>query len=655
MCGISGFLDTSRRCGEQELRDTVLRMVNRLHHRGPDDVGTWADAEAGIALGHRRLSIVDLSPEGHQPMRSVCGRYVISFNGEIYNFQELRRELESLGYTFRGHSDTEVMLSCISEWGILAAVKRFRGMCAFALWDRQERELHLVRDRMGEKPLYYGWIGKVLIFSSELKALRTYSGSRMEVDRDSLSLFLRHNYVPAPHSIYKGVWKVMPGTIATISSVNTGFSPKATTYWSVQNAVERGIGEPFKGSEIEAVACLDELLKDSVKHQMVADVPLGAFLSGGIDSSTIVALMQAQSGRPVQTFTVGFHESEFNEATHAKAVAQHLGTAHTELYVTPEQTLAVIPKLPALYDEPFSDSSQVPTFLISEMAKRDVTVVLSGDAGDELFGGYERYFLGLEIWNKIELMPAIIRKPIARGIRMLSSESWNSLFQITAPLVPTGFQYRNPGEKLNKLAEMLTAGGGEGLYVLMGTHWNDASSLVIGNSGASRPATNSSPWNNHRMHLQERMMFADMISYLPDDILVKVDRASMGVSLESRIPFLDHRVVEFAWQIPLSMKIRKRTGKWLLRQVLSKYVPSTLIDRPKMGFGVPIDAWLRGPLREWAEDLLDEKRLLDEGFFHPAPIRKKWNEHLAGTSNWEYDLWDVLMFQAWLEHASQLP
>ena len=653
MCGISGFLDSSRRCGEQELRSTVLRMVSRLHHRGPDDVGAWADAGSGIALGHRRLSIVDLSPEGHQPMQSVCGRYVISFNGEVYNFMELRRELEALGHTFRGHSDTEVMLSCISQWGLSHSVRRFNGMFAFALWDRQERELHLVRDRMGEKPLYYGWVGKVLIFGSELKALRAHPGFSMEVDRDSLALFLRHNCVPAPHSIYKGVWKVMPGTVASISSINTGCSPKTTTYWSVQGAAERGMDEPFKGSETDAVACLDELLRDTIKHRMVADVPLGAFLSGGIDSSTIVALMQAQSTRPIQTFTVGFHESEFNEATHAKAVAQHLGTAHTELYVTPEQTLAVIPKLPALYDEPFSDSSQVPTFLISEMAKRDVTVVLSGDAGDELFGGYERYFLGLDIWNKIELMPVMIRKPLARGIQMLSSELWNNLFRTVAPLVPTGFQYCNPGDKLHKLAEMLTAGVGEGLYVLMGAHWNDAASLVIGTSGSSRPATNSYPWNNHRMHFQERMMFADMISYLTDDILVKVDRASMGVSLESRIPFLDHRVVEFAWQIPLSMKIRKRTGKWLVRQVLSKYVPSTLIDRPKMGFGVPIDAWLRGPLREWAEALLDEKRLRDQGFFNPDPIRQKWSAHVSETFNWQHDLWDVLMFQAWLEHEGQ--
>ena len=653
MCGIAGFLDTSRRWGNHGLQHTALKMVNTLHHRGPDDVGAWADAGSGIALGHRRLSIVDLSPEGHQPMRSVCGRYVISFNGEIYNFQELRCELEGLEYKFRGHSDTEVMLSCISQWGISHALQRFNGMFAFALWDRQERELHLVRDRVGEKPLYYGWVGKVLVFGSELKALCAYPGSSMEVDRDSLALFLQHNYVPAPHSIYKGIWKVMPGTIVTISGVNTGGSTKATPYWSVQAAVERGMVEPFTGSETEAVAYLDELLRDTVKHRMIADVPLGAFLSGGIDSSTIVALMQAQSERPVQTFTVGFHEAEFNEATHAKAVAQHLGTAHTELYVTPEQTLAVIPKLPTLYDEPFSDSTQVPNFLISELARRDVTVVLSGDGGDELFGGYERYFLGLDIWNKIELMPAMIRKPVARGIRMLSSELWNKLFRIMAPLVPTSFRYRNSGEKIHRLAEMLTAGGSEGMYMLMSGHWNDASSLVVGTSEPSKPVTNSYPWNDHRMHLQERMMFADIMSYLPDDILVKVDRASMGVSLESRVPFLDHRVVEFAWQIPLSMKIRKRTGKWLLRQLLYKYVPPALIDRPKMGFGVPIDAWLRGPLREWAEALLDEKRLRDQGFLTVGPIQQKWSEHLSETSNWQYDLWDVLMFQAWLEHERQ--
>ena len=652
MCGISGFLDTSHRCGEQELRDTVLRMVNTLHHRGPDDVGTWADAEAGIALGHRRLSIVDLSPEGHQPMRSVCGRYVISFNGEIYNFQELRRELEGLGYTFRGHSDTEVMLSCISQWGIFAAVKRFNGMFAFALWDRSERQLHLVRDRLGEKPLYYGWMGKVLVFGSELKALRAHPGFSVKVDRDSLALFLRRSYVPAPHSIYKGVTKVMPGTIATITKADVGRFPKAISYWSVRAAVQQGLSERFTGSATEAVACLEELLKDTVKHRMVADVPLGAFLSGGIDSSTIVALMQSQSERPIQTFTVGFHETAFNEAEHAKAVARHLGTAHTELYVTSEETMAVIPKLPSLYDEPFADVSQIPTFLISKLARRDVTVTLSGDGGDELFGGYERYFLGLGIWNTIRWMPKMARTFAARGLRMLSAQSWDNIFQVMDSLLPKRLRYRNPGEKLRKLAQMLTAGEADGLYVLMGSHWVDPASVVIGGSEPVTVFTDPSDRMAH-LHLQERMMYSDTISYLPDDILVKVDRASMGVSLESRVPFLDHRIVEFAWQIPLSMKIRNGRGKWLLRQLLYKYVPPALIDRPKMGFGVPIDAWLRGPLREWAEALLDEKRLRDQGFFYPDPIRAKWNEHLCGASSWEYHLWDVLMFQAWLEHTRE--
>ena len=648
MCGISGFLEPSRRCGNQELQRTVLKMVNTLHHRGPDDVGAWADAETGIALGHRRLSIVDLSPEGHQPMRSVCGRYVISFNGEVYNFKELRRELEDLGYTFRGQSDTEVMLSCISQWGVLPSVRRFNGMFAYALWDRQERELHLVRDRLGEKPLYYGWIGKALVFGSELKALRAHPDFDGEVDRDALTLYFRHNQIPAPYSIYKGISKVLPGTIVSIARTDVGCSPKVTPYWSVQAAPERGLAEPFKGSETEAVDCLEELLKDTVKHRMVADVPLGAFLSGGIDSSMIVALMQAQRERPVQTFTIGFHETGYNEAEHAKAVARHLGTAHTELYITPEAAMAVIPKLPSLYDEPFADSSQIPTFLISELARRNVTVALSGDGGDELFGGYERYFTGLDIWNKVDWMPASARTALAHSLRMLSVPSWDSLFRIIDPVVPKLLRHRNPGDKLHKLAKIIMTGGAEGIYSLLGSHWTDPSSVVIGGSEPLTVLTDPSH-RMDRLQLQERMMYWDMISYLPDDILVKVDRASMGVSLESRVPFLDHRVVEFAWQLPLSMKVRDRCGKWILRQLLNRYVPATLIDRPKMGFGVPIGTWLRGPLREWAEDLMSEKKMRDQGFLAADLIREKWNQQLAGTSNSQYELWDVLMFQAWLE------
>lgn len=650
MCGIAGVLDISCRAGEQELRCTVLRMVNTLHHRGPDDVGEWADEESGVAFGHRRLSIVDLSEKGHQPMRSACGRYVITFNGEVYNFLELRRELEQLGYAFRGHSDTEIMLSCMSQWGISEAVKRFSGMFAFAIWDRQERTLHLVRDRMGEKPLYYGWMGKVLIFGSELKALRAYPEFDKNIDRHSLALFLRSNCVPAPHAIYDGVQKVMPGTIVSIAADREGYFEHITTYWSVQAVVEKGLADPFQGTETDAITCLDDLLRSTVKQRMIADVPLGAFLSGGIDSSTVVALMQAQSERPVQTFTIGFHEAEFNEAPYAKAVAKHLGTTHTELYVSPEEALGVIPKLPSLYDEPFSDSSQVPTFLISQLARRDVTVVLSGDAGDELFGGYERYFLGFDIWNRINLIPAGMRKLIACGVPLLSAHSWNSLFRTMAPLIPSKYRYRHLGDKFYKLATILRAGGSRGLYIMMGTHWNDELSAVTNDAGLDVKDPNKFPWDAHPLHLQERMMASDMLSYLPDDILVKVDRATMGVGLESRIPFLDHHVIEFAWRIPLSMKIRGDKGKWIVRQVLSKYVPTALLDRPKMGFGVPIDSWLRGPLREWAEALLNERRLREEGFFHTHLIRKKWDDHLAGRSNWQYDLWDVLMFQSWLEH-----
>ena len=653
MCGISGLLDTSRRCGNHELQHTVLKMVNTLHHRGPDDVGAWADAETGIALGHRRLSIVDLSPEGHQPMRSLCGRYVISFNGEIYNFKILRRELENLGHTFRGRSDTEVMLACISQWGIFSAVNRLNGMFAIATWDRQERLLHLVRDRMGEKPLYYGWLGKVFVFGSELKALRAHPEFDVEVDRDALTLFLRHSYIPAPYSIYKNISKVLPGTIVTIRHSDAGRALQVTRYWSVQAAAERGLSEPFTGSETEAIACLDELLKDAVKLRMEADVPLGAFLSGGIDSSMIVSLMQAQSQRPVQTFTVGFYEEGYNEADQAKAVARQLGTDHTELYVTPEEAMAVIPRLPTLYDEPFADDSQIPTFLISELARRNVTVALSGDGGDELFTGYDRYIWSQDIWNTIGWVPLMARTLASRGLRMASAQSWEAVFRAMAPVLPNTLRCQNPGEKVHRLADILTAEVPEAVYLGLVSHWKAPSSLVIGASEPSTVLTDQGQWMNHS-DFQQRMTYLDMMSYLPDEILVKVDRASMGVSLESRVPFLDHRIVEFAWHIPLSMKIRNGRGKWLLRQLLNKYVPQALVDRPKMGFGVPIDVWLRGPLREWAEALLDEKMLRDQGFFNPDPIRDKWNEHLKKTSNWQYHLWDVLMFQAWLEHERQM-
>ncbi|MGH7231984.1 MAG: asparagine synthase (glutamine-hydrolyzing) [Nitrospiraceae bacterium] len=648
MCGIVGFIERSHRFGNDELRATVLNMANTLRHRGPDDSGAWTDAEIGIALGHRRLSILDLSPEGHQPMRSSCGRYVVSFNGEIYNFQALRSELEDLGYGFRGHSDTEVMLACMSQWGLLSAVKRFNGMFAFALWDREERRLHLVRDRLGEKPLYYGWMGKIFLFGSELKSLRAHNGFQSEVNRDALTLYLRHNYIPAPYSIYRNIHKVQPGAIVTIDPVD-GVSPVSTCYWSARAAAEQGVREPFLGDEREAVAHLDALLRDAVKLRMQADVPLGAFLSGGIDSSTIVALMQAQSDRPVQTFTVGFYEDGYNEAHHANAVAEHLATQHTELYVRPEEAMAVIPRLPILYDEPFSDASQIPTFLISELARRDVTVSLSGDAGDELFAGYNRYFLGRNIWNKIKWMPFKLRVLAARSLRGMSPQSWERLVRRLAPVLPKAIRQRNPGDKIHKLAEILTVQSPETFYLGLVSHWRSPASLVLQASEPTTVLSDHAQWAD-LSDFTHRMMYLDMMTYLPDDILVKVDRASMGVSLEARVPFLDHRVVEFAWRLPVSMNVRQDQGKWLLRQLLHRYVPKALVERPKMGFGVPLHAWLRGPLREWAEDLLDEKQLRDQGFFDPKPIRELWTEHLSGARDWQYRLWVILMFQAWLEH-----
>jgi asparagine synthase (glutamine-hydrolysing) len=648
MCGISGFLDTSRQRGRRELERLALDSVNTLQFRGPDDVGVWADEEAGIAFGHRRLSILDLSPEGHQPMSSACGRYVITFNGEIYNFRALRREMEGAGYRFRGHSDTEIMLACISEWGVRNATKRFNGMFGFAVWDRRERQLHLGRDRMGEKPLYYGWMGKTFLFGSELKALRAHPDCRADINRDALASYLRYSYVPAPHSIYKGICKVLPGHLLTVSESDVGRGVNTSPYWSVEAAVLEGVVNPFRGSEVEAVEELDHLLRDSIKMRMEADVPLGAFLSGGVDSSTVVALMQAQSPRPVQTFTVGFNESDYNEANHAKEVARHLGTNHTEIYVKPDEAIAVIPRLPTLYDEPFADSSQIPTFLISELARRDVTVTLSGDGGDELFAGYTRYFLGLWVWKQIGWLPQSLRIMISEGIKLVAPDTWARLLRPIEPMFPKNLKVQNPGQKMHRLADVLTGKGSESIFVEMISHWANPSSIV---PGAVEPPTmldNGSALKGIQ-GFAERMMYLDMMTYLPDDILVKVDRASMGVSLESRVPFLDHRLVEFAWRVPLSMKIRDGAGKWLLRQVLHKYVPSSLIDRPKMGFGVPIDTWLRGPLREWAEELLDEKRLKDQGFFAVEPIRERWLSHLAGESDWQYHLWDVLMFQAWLE------
>lgn len=662
MCGIAGILDVKMRTSAEVLEETVGQMADALEHRGPDDRGTWVHAEAGIALGHRRLAIVDLSSHGHQPMVSMHGRYGIVFNGELYNYRVLQRELQGLGCHFRGHSDTEVMLAAIETWGIESAIDKTIGMFAFGVWDRQENILWLGRDRLGEKPLYYGYIDDVFLFGSELKALTVHPACHRRINRDALTLLLRHNYIPSPYSIYDEIFKLPPGCLMKVKRWDlergASFAPFPDSggpndiapmeYWCAKTVNEEGCRAPLLSSEKGAVDQLDDLLRSSVRQQMIADVPLGALLSGGIDSSTVVALMQEQSTRPVRTFTIGFDEKGYNEAGHAKEVAYHLGTEHTELYVTPSEALEVIPKLPRLYDEPFADSSQIPTFLVSQLARNDVTVSLSGDGGDELFGGYTRYLLGQSIWNKLGWMPPGVRNLAARTLTSLSPKAWESVFKIIGPVLPLKIKQSQPGDKLHKLAGILTVSKPESLYQGLVSHWKNPESVVINSKEPQTALSDRARWADLPSFVQ-RMMHIDIISYLPDDILVKVDRASMSVSLEVRVPLLDHRVVEFAARVPLAMKIRNGQGKWLLRQVLYRYVPERLVNRPKMGFGVPIDAWLRGPLRDWAEDLLDERRLQQEGFFFSRPIRQKWEEHLSGARNWQYYLWDILMFQAWLE------
>jgi len=641
MCGIVGVL--KHQTGD--LKAVMQPMVDALHHRGPEASGIWVDQQYGLALGHARLSILDLSPHGHQPMLSADGRYVVTYNGEIYNFAELRHELEQSGHRFRGHSDTEVLLAAISQWGVEPAISRCNGMFAFALWDRITRRLYLVRDRLGEKPLYYGRSGKMFLFASELKALKAYPSFKADINRNVVALLMRHMYIPSPYSIYHGIFKLPPGTILTLDLADTASEETArpVPYWTVKDIAERGASQETMLSDEEAIDRLDHLLRDAVRLRMVADVPLGACLSGGIDSSTVVALMQAQSTRPIKTFSIGFNERAYDEAIHAKMVARHLGTEHTELYVSPEQAMAVIPLLPTMYDEPFSDSSQIPTFLVSQLARRNVTVSLSGDGGDELFGGYTRYLYGRRIWQGVGWMPMSFRRFLANGINLTVPLIGDAVFRRMGAVIPT---QQNTVDKLQKLAQILAIGDQDAIYRNLLSHWKEPSTVVSGAVEPKSLLTDRAQWAN-LSDFTKRMMYLDTVTYLPDDLLVKLDRASMAVSLEARLPLLDHRIVEFAWQVPISMKIRGRQGKWLLRQVLQRYVPHHLIDRPKMGFGIPIDSWLRGPLREWTEDLLDERRLSKEGIFHAQPIREKWVEHLSGKRDWSYLLWDVLMFQGW--------
>lgn len=646
MCGLTGFADWFGRQSSEEYPAIITRMTDTIRHRGPDDSGFWIQPEAGVVLGARRLAIVDLSPTGHQPMSSPDGRYTIAYNGEVYNFQSLRKELESCGHTFRGTSDTEVMLAAINEWGVEQAVRRFNGMFAFALWDEKEKTLTLARDRIGVKPLYYGWSGGVFLFGSELKTLRSHPAFQSEINREVLPLFLRYLYIPAPFSIYEGIHKLQPGTLLRIRQGEREFF--TYSYWSAREAVLAAQNSLFSGDEQEAVSELQGLLFESVRERMIADVPLGAFLSGGVDSSAMVAVMQAQSSIPVKTFTIGFEEQAFNEAHHARAVAQILGTEHTDLTATYDQALVLIPRLPVHYDEPFADVSQIPTMLVSELTRRHVTVSLSGDGGDELFGGYTRYTWAPRLWNRLRGMPLGLRRSAASLLGNLPPAQIESVMRILHPLLPADSRQTLYADKVKKLAEVLPASNPLDIYWNLISTWKDPGEVT---NHASEPlplVRDTAQWPELE-DFTRQMMYLDLVTYLPDDILTKVDRASMAASLEARVPYLDdHRVVEFAWSLPQSLKLRGTTSKWILRQVLGRFVPPELFERPKAGFAVPIDSWLCGPLRAWAEDLLSEQRLQQEGYFRAQPVREKWNEHLAGSRNNQYELWAVLMFEAWL-------
>jgi asparagine synthase (glutamine-hydrolysing) len=640
MCGIAGMVDWRAATSAERLRSIGEAMIETVRHRGPDAGAVWVEAEGGVALGQRRLAIIDLSSGGAQPMHSADRRYVITFNGEIYNYRDIRRELQAAGRSMRSDSDTEVLLEACALWGVEAAIERAIGMFAFALWDRKTRSLVLARDRLGIKPLYYAASPQRVLFASQLKAFRAAPDWTPTIDEDAVVGYLRHAYIAQPRSIYREAEKLAPGHILTLRQ---GVTPAPKCFWDLRGIAVAGQRRNDPAPDADAaVERLDALLRDSVNLRMIADVPLGAFLSGGIDSSTVVALMQAQSARPVKTFSIGFHESGYDEAQCAKRVAAHLGTDHTEFYVEPRHALDVIPQLPEWFDEPFADSSQIPTYLVSELTRKHVTVALSGDGGDELFAGYNRYLWAERVAHAMRLLPAPLRSASASALRALAPQSWNRMFAF----VPAGWRPALPGDKLHKITTLLGNPAPDAIYRRLVSQWERPEAVA---------ATGSEPrgvlWDETVARdfpeLVARMQFLDMATYLPDDILTKVDRATMAVGLEGRVPLLDHRVVAYSWSLPLSLKVRAGRGKWLLRRVLDRYVPRSLIDRPKMGFGVPIDAWLRGPLRDWAESLLTPARLKSYGFVRVEPVRRAWQEHVEGTHNWQHPLWTVLMLQAW--------
>ncbi len=666
MCGLAGFWGVGgNKSSTDELNSAVVSMASVLDSRGPDGSGSWVDPLFCIAFGHRRLAVLDLSAAGHQPMQSYSSRYTISFNGEIYNHLLMRAELKEAGgiRKWRGYSDTETLLAAIEHWGVEDTLKRSVGMFAFALWDSESRKLTLARDRFGEKPIYYGWSGSgeksAFVFASELKAIRAYPGFTASVSRASLSQYIRFTYVPAPLSIYEGIFKLEPGCMLSIKDAPPRYAPtdpiqagqhydslEIRRWWSLEEGVVRGRDKQF-GSEVATINELESTLSQALEGQSTADVPLGAFLSGGVDSSTIVALMQSQSSQRVKTFTVGFDETGFDESPHALAVADHLGTNHQEIRVSSKIAQDVIPSLSWMYDEPFADSSQIPTHLVCKAARQHVKVALSGDGGDELFGGYNRYFWASKIWNRLAWLPFPLRRLLGGAVEAIPAEVWDGASGVTG-VSRLGDKAHKLGRRLGSVKSM------DDLYWSLVSEWDPAS--LVRRVGQASP----SPWESNNglpegLNSVERMMFRDTVTYLPDDILCKVDRAAMACSLETRVPFLDHRVVELAWSLPLNMKIRGNTGKWILRQILYKYVPKELIERPKAGFAIPIGQWLRGPpLRDWAESLLGEARLRQEGYFHPEPIRKVWEEHLTGRRDHTPKIWTILMFQAWLKRELDL-
>lgn len=646
MCGITGVLYAAPAMGDEQLVRLVKKMNDTLVHRGPDDSGEWADAQAGIALGHRRLSILDLSPAGHQPMVSASKRYVIIFNGEIYNFKELRAELKKVGMDFNGHSDTEVLLESIAYHGLEKTLAALNGMFAFALWDRDERSLTLARDRIGKKPLYYGWCGNTFLFGSELKSLRSHPNFDDEIDRGALGQFIQNTWLNGPPTIYKSIKKLAPGSYLKV--VQAGFHDRAEpkVYWSAMKVAKNGIENPFSSTYEHATDRLDNLLRDSIKHRMIADVELGALLSGGIDSSLVVSMMQAQSNRQVKTFSIGFHEATHNEAIHAKKVAEYLGTDHTEMYVTPQECMDVIPKLPQMYDEPFGDVSQIPTYLVSKLAHEKVKVVLSGDGGDELFGGYTRYFRCIEHWKKHENVPSALKPMIGQGMHGAAKFLWVMLGNTKTNAEIK--DWRRFGAKLEKRARRIDAKSSLELFVRMMARCKNVDEIVLGSQNSDTFLSNQRLWPDINEPILN-MMLMDTMCYLPDDILVKVDRASMATSLEARCPLLDKNIFEFAWQLPFEMKVDATGGKRILKNVLARYLPKELTERKKMGFGVPIGKWLRGPLRDWAEELLDPAKINKQSFLNSSSVQRLWQQHQSGWRNHNDILWSILMFQAWLE------